>query len=303
MGVQACLWTEYVDTPEMAEYMILPRMCALSEIAWSPKEKKDFGYFTEKMITQYDRLGQLGANYRWPKLEGFNKRTQFMGSTEVAFTTQQIVVEIRYTTDGSVPNINSTLYKSPFTISESTTVKLIQISPKMKISPVYTANYIKVEPRESINITGNKSGLKYQYFELEKDLRSSKELNGMIPVSEGTTANISYLFPNEKLTEKLTKKFGLIYKGFIEVPTEAIYYFGVSSYDGSRLSVSNQLIINDDKRHSAYEKTEGIALKPGFHEIKLEYFQKGTPFAIELQVFISSEKIEKTEITAAMLSH
>ncbi len=296
IGVQACLWTEYIKTPEMAEYMVLPRMCALSETAWSAKDKKDLGYFTEKMNSHYDRLGQLGANYRWPRLEGFNKRTIFMGSTEVAFTSRLKGTEIRYTTDDSLPTMNSTLYKSPFVIAKSTTLKLIEITPKLKTSQVYTANYIKLEPQESVDVTRNKSGLKYQYFEFEKELNSVKELKELNPVSEGTTESFVFPFSDETLPEK----FGVIYKGFIEVPSEAIYYFSVLSNDGSRLFVAEQIVVDNDGRHVAYEKTEGIALKPGFHEIKLEYFQAGG--GRELKVFWKGPGFEKREMIKDDLS-
>ena len=67
LGVQACLWTENIDTPELAEYMILPRLCALSEIAWSPKEKRNLDDFLKRMNTHYARLDELGVNYRSPK--------------------------------------------------------------------------------------------------------------------------------------------------------------------------------------------------------------------------------------------
>ncbi len=66
MGVQACLWTENIDTPELAEYMILPRLCALSEIAWSPKEKRNFDDFSARLSTHYGSLEELGVNYRRP---------------------------------------------------------------------------------------------------------------------------------------------------------------------------------------------------------------------------------------------
>ena len=71
MGVQGCLWTENIDTPEMAEYMILPRMCALSEVAWSTKENRDFDDFLDRLDTHFERLGNLGANYRHHKADDF----------------------------------------------------------------------------------------------------------------------------------------------------------------------------------------------------------------------------------------
>lgn len=53
IGGQCNLWTEFINTPEQAEYMILPRLFALSECVWSPKDKKDPEKF--EMKVQYNR--------------------------------------------------------------------------------------------------------------------------------------------------------------------------------------------------------------------------------------------------------
>ena len=45
LGVQANLWTEYILTTDQVEYMILPRMAALSEVQWTQPEKKDYRSF------------------------------------------------------------------------------------------------------------------------------------------------------------------------------------------------------------------------------------------------------------------
>jgi len=49
LGVQANLWTEYITTPEFLEYMLLPRLCALSEIQWCQPELKDYDRFHETL--------------------------------------------------------------------------------------------------------------------------------------------------------------------------------------------------------------------------------------------------------------
>lgn len=64
IGVQANVWTEYMKTPEHVEYMLLPRMFALSEVAWSPLETKDFEGFTARLDWHLARLDALGINYR-----------------------------------------------------------------------------------------------------------------------------------------------------------------------------------------------------------------------------------------------
>jgi len=48
LGAQANLWTEYIATPEHVEYMVLPRMAALSEVQWMHEPKKEFRFVSEK---------------------------------------------------------------------------------------------------------------------------------------------------------------------------------------------------------------------------------------------------------------
>lgn len=49
IGVQACLWSERIDTPERAEYLILPRLAALSELGWADPEQHDFDAFMDRL--------------------------------------------------------------------------------------------------------------------------------------------------------------------------------------------------------------------------------------------------------------
>ena len=63
MGVQACLWSENVQTSEQAEYHILPRLCALSEMAWTTPEKRNWDDFRERLQQHYSYLDKLNVNY------------------------------------------------------------------------------------------------------------------------------------------------------------------------------------------------------------------------------------------------
>ena len=65
LGVQANLWTEYVATPEHLEYMLLPRMNALSEVQWCVSENKDIERFKAAMEAESFKIFDiLGYNYR-----------------------------------------------------------------------------------------------------------------------------------------------------------------------------------------------------------------------------------------------
>jgi hexosaminidase len=63
LGVQANLWTEYVTTPEFLEYMLLPRMCALSEVQWCDADRKDFTRFDTSLDHTFKMLDVMGYTY------------------------------------------------------------------------------------------------------------------------------------------------------------------------------------------------------------------------------------------------
>jgi hexosaminidase len=63
LGAQGNVWTEYMGNTRKVEYMLLPRMSALSEVLWSPKEKKDWKSFESKLPVMFKRYEFWGANY------------------------------------------------------------------------------------------------------------------------------------------------------------------------------------------------------------------------------------------------
>jgi hexosaminidase len=62
LGTQGQLWTEFVQTPELAEYLAFPRLCALAENSWS--EAGDWADFANRLATHEIRLDRLAVNYR-----------------------------------------------------------------------------------------------------------------------------------------------------------------------------------------------------------------------------------------------
>ena len=64
LGTQGQIWTEYQRTPKNVEYMVFPRLVALAEIAWTPKEEKNFADFTARLAKHLSRLRVLDVNYR-----------------------------------------------------------------------------------------------------------------------------------------------------------------------------------------------------------------------------------------------
>jgi hexosaminidase len=63
LGAQANVWTEYMNNSAKAEYMIFPRMIALSEVLWCPKEKRNWNNFEKRLPVIFERLDAAKINY------------------------------------------------------------------------------------------------------------------------------------------------------------------------------------------------------------------------------------------------
>ena len=63
LGAQGNVWTEYMPTYDIVEYKVLPRMTALSEVVWSPKESRDWEGFHSRLQYMARRYDALGYNY------------------------------------------------------------------------------------------------------------------------------------------------------------------------------------------------------------------------------------------------
>lgn len=128
LGAQANVWTEYIRTPEHADYMVWPRAAALSEVVWTPREQKNWTDFSRRIQTHFARLNYLGVNYA-PALYEVTATTKPLpnGQLEITLSTKVPVSEIRCTTDGSEAGTTSKRYEGPFTLSQTTTLRAIAI--------------------------------------------------------------------------------------------------------------------------------------------------------------------------------
>lgn len=68
-GAQGCLWSEYITNPAKVQYLLFPRLDALSEILWSTKAKRSYPDFQKRLKTQLKRYDLMGINYSKQYLE------------------------------------------------------------------------------------------------------------------------------------------------------------------------------------------------------------------------------------------
>ncbi len=123
LGAQANLWAEYIATPEQVEYMILPRMPALSEVLWSPKEQKNWIDFNNRLQNHFKGYGQKGLHYCLGNFTVQIKPVSKDGKLFVILSAEVMNSVIYYTLDGSEPTIQSNIYSEPIPINVSTLLK------------------------------------------------------------------------------------------------------------------------------------------------------------------------------------
>ena len=140
IGVQANLWTEYIQTEDHAEYMMYPRLLALSELCWCKAEAKNWDRFLPAANRHLDILKAKGINAHQisnsviaTEVVDMEKQT-----IELSFRCDKMPVEIRYTQDGTVPTIESTLYKKPISVKDSAIVKVAIFQNGERITEVQT---------------------------------------------------------------------------------------------------------------------------------------------------------------------
>ena len=124
LGVQANLWTEYIATESHLQYMLLPRMAALSEVQWCQPENKSWERFynsADAFCSIYDAMGYNYGKHIF-EVKAEVKINKEKGCVEVGLQAQGNT-PIRYTLDGSEPEAASSLYTGPIEIRESCTLK------------------------------------------------------------------------------------------------------------------------------------------------------------------------------------
>lgn len=64
LGIEAAVWTEFIETERYLEFMTFPRLLALAEVAWRPRGPRDDKEFEVRLQPHVDALRAKGINAR-----------------------------------------------------------------------------------------------------------------------------------------------------------------------------------------------------------------------------------------------
>lgn len=125
LGAQGNVWTEFIASPAHVEYMAVPRMIALAEVTWSPKELRNWTDFRSRMDNQYKRLDKMYVNYSKGsyKVSFITQPDPGNERIRVCLSSEQGELPIYYTLDGQEPATTSPIYKDQIEITGNTNIK------------------------------------------------------------------------------------------------------------------------------------------------------------------------------------
>jgi hexosaminidase len=210
LGGQANLWSEYIPTEEHSEYMIFPRLAALAEAVWSPKELRDWEDFSERVKVTFKRYEYRGIDYAksayliTPKAETdlTDKSVKFILASEFSNA------DIKYVLGSASLQDEAKNYTGPIELNETTIIKAAVYSNDEIVGKVFTdtirfhkaiatkVSYVKpysekykgTGPSSLVNtLRGSKNHSDGQWQAwLNEDMQATIDLKAAIPIKQVT---------------------------------------------------------------------------------------------------------------------
>ncbi|MGC1630952.1 MAG: family 20 glycosylhydrolase [Gelidibacter sp.] len=124
LGGQANLWAEQLKTEASSQYMIFPRLAALSEAVWSPKASKDWDDFSVRITSLFKRYDYLGINYAKSAYLVMEDVKMDLDTKEVsvALKNEFTDADIRYTLNDDKLSDKAIKYTEPLKINTTTEI-------------------------------------------------------------------------------------------------------------------------------------------------------------------------------------
>jgi hexosaminidase len=280
IGGQANVWTEYIPGPDKVEYMVFPRLLALSEKLWSPAETTDYKDFTARLPYQLARLDKQNIGYRIPEPAGLKNviLAEDQRATEVTLGSLPNS-RLYYTLDGSEPSEFSTIYNAPVKISlqphSSVVLKTIVVTENGRKSSTYSAVITNRKMLAASSVDPKIEGMTYSLY--NGIFNSIQIMDGIEPALKGETK----IFALRQFNRK--ENFGVIWDAYIKVPEDGLYDFAIDSDDGAALLIDDQTIVDNDGIHTRKTVSDDVPLAKGFHKIRVKYFQKDGEMLLNLR--------------------
>ena len=157
-------------------------------------------------------------------------------------------------------------YAGPVQIEINTTLSFQIKNNKNEASGTENREFRKIGYKETIAVSNPEPGLKYAYFEGEWE--SLPDFGKLTSKSQGVT--------NDFMVRDIAQRedfWGLVYNGFIKIADDNLYIFRVNADDAARFYIDGELVTDENTKIKG-ENVGALALKKGFHPVRIEYLEK-----------------------------
>jgi hexosaminidase len=190
-------------------------------------------------------------------------------------------LSLHYTTDGTLPSLQSAALNEPLTIDKPVTIKLAAFTKGGRRGDVYTIQYDQqnYSPAQAVKEVNN--GLQLSFY------KGFFKNTQKIKADADTTLTVTDIVVPEEIGKG---SFGLKYRGYIDVPQQGIYNFYFTCDDGGVLRIDDRLVVDNDGMHAPLQKSGGVALDKGPHRFELDFVEGGGGFTLDLKYSLPGDK-------------
>ncbi len=197
--------------------------------------------------------------------------------------------EVRFTTDGSLPTTQSTLYTAPLSLNSNAVVRA-GVFVKGKLASEVSAAYLRFTPKN------HQPGVTYTTYLMGEEPKQLPDFTQLKQATKGNVVEIT----SEEVKMPRESAVGVVFTSKMSIEKAGKYTFYTRSDDGSRLLVDGKQVVDNDGDHGVMEKGGSVQLEAGKHELRVEWFNGGG--GMWLDVYVEGPDLPKQILPAAWLT-
>ena len=256
---------------------------APSDLSWKVAVYPEESHSSIRLKTTYDGLkfayAGLTSNLEFHPMNGIVLKNKPIELWYFEDTTR-----VRYTLDGSLPQITSGKVQPSITLSGPGTVTYRRFSTRSTHDKITTGNFVS---GEVLRPTSKPKAVKpggFQYSYYEGDFDAWPDLTNVKPDKTGIVSSGD--FDIDKLPRK--KNYALVVNGFIESREEGYYLILLDADKDTKLYLGGKQLIQWDGNYQRRSNSFIVPLAKGFYPLRIEYLHKNADFKLMMSYLTPS---------------
>lgn len=270
LGAQANIWTEKIATMYHLEYMIYPRLLAVAELTWTPKNEKNIERFEQGMYANYRLFKLWNLNARIPNAFGLEDIITNKDEVDITLTHPLSDAKANYKLNHKFISADTSAKSYPITIKYPLTDTLgISLYTnwtlnQQRILQTATVKHVNIQPAKT-NLADLRPGLTYMVYKTT--------YNNYPALDTGKNFVTGMLMHKDDIIKPFTGQYNTWVKvnGYIKIASEGDYRITTEFETSPLLMLDDALIINNSKNKFVEPQAAILHLKKGVYMLSGYY--------------------------------